>query len=33
MWVLDKCSKYLEGVLFNIEASLKEELQHEFRKD
>ena len=25
LWVLEKCSKYIEGVIYNLEMSLKEE--------
>lgn len=25
LWVLDKCTKYIDGVIYNIEMSLKEE--------
>lgn len=25
LWILDKCSKYIDGVIYNLEMSLKEE--------
>ena len=25
LWVLEKCSKYIDGVIFNIEKSLQED--------
>jgi len=24
-WILDKCSKYIDGVIYNLELSIKEE--------
>lgn len=25
LWVLDKCSKYLDGVIYNMELAIKED--------
>ena len=28
MWVLDKCSKYIDGVIYNLDQSLKQDEAH-----
>ena len=33
LWILERCSKYIEGVIFNLETSLDEDEHKIYGKD